>query len=466
MKTILTIGLALGLGLGALPIRAEDTAAVNEVLRLQKAGVPAETIVIFVQNQNRNYDLTAERIIFLRDQGLPPAVMNAMLANGRPAPAPAAGPEAVYAPQPTVQPGVVPPIVAQPAFDQDVAYFHQELSPYGQWILTEENQWCWQPAVAVGHPDWRPYWDQGHWLYTDHGWYWSSDYPWGWAAFHYGRWNLHPHHGWIWYPDREWAPAWVTWRMGGDYCGWAPLPQYSRYDYISGGLSFHGNRVAASFGFGLEWAQFNFSYVRDMGERPRARFRSETEARRIYSQTTVINNYSVSKTIVNNESRPRIVNQGIDPGRVAALRGKPVETVRIQDRRVPATTRVPERVDPRARTLEVYRPRLSEPTASARTQPALAPNPRTAAAPSQSERGRPQPPATRPPPAATTRSPGYVSPNPQGAPATRPGAVTAPRESTRTLPATPHASPAKTAPPQRPLPAKSQEDAKPGRGNN
>ncbi len=363
MKTIqsLAFAAACALGVGALPLRAEDTAAVNEVLRLKDAGVPEETIILFVRGRNKNYDLSAERIIVLREQGLPLAVMNAMIESGKTEGAPSPAPEPVYAPQPAPQPVVPPTVVAQPAFDQDAAYFHQELSPYGRWLLSEENQWYWQPTVAVVNPDWRPYWDQGHWIYTDHGWYWSSDYPWGWAAFHYGRWNLHPHHGWIWYPDREWAPAWVTWRMGGDYCGWAPLPQYSHYDYAGGGLSFHGRHVEAGFDFGLGWNHFSFSFVRDMGDRSRPRFRKESDARRIYSQTTVINNYSVSKTIINNETRPRVVNQGIDPGRVAAVRGKPIETVRIQDRRMPSPSRVPERVDARTKTLDVYRPRLAEP---------------------------------------------------------------------------------------------------------
>jgi hypothetical protein len=169
------IAAALALGVGPFRIQAEDTAVVNEVLRLKNAGVPEETIVIFVRSQNKNYDLSAERVIVLREQGIPLAVMNAMLKSGKTTAAPPPAPEPVYAPQPATQPVVSPTIVAQPAFDQDVACFHQELSPYGRWILSEENQWYWQPTVAVGNPNWRPCWDRGRWVYTDHGWYWSSD---------------------------------------------------------------------------------------------------------------------------------------------------------------------------------------------------------------------------------------------------------------------------------------------------
>lgn len=35
---------------------------------------------------------------------------------------------------------------------------------------------------------------------------------------------LDRHLGWIWVRGEEWAPAWVDWRRGSDYVGWAPLP--------------------------------------------------------------------------------------------------------------------------------------------------------------------------------------------------------------------------------------------------
>ena len=68
----------------------------------------------------------------------------------------------------------------------------------------------------------------GRWVYTEEwGWYWVSDEEeadWGWVAFHYGRWAHDRRLGWFWVPGDEWAPAWVDWRRGDDYVGWAPLP--------------------------------------------------------------------------------------------------------------------------------------------------------------------------------------------------------------------------------------------------
>ena len=107
--------------------------------------------------------------------------------------------------------------------DNEVSYqtFYDELSPYGQWIDYPEYGYVWVPDAS---PDFRPYSTNGHWVWTDdYEWMWVSDYDWGWAPFHYGRWEEDAYYGWIWIPGYEWSPAWVAWRDGGDYYGWAPL---------------------------------------------------------------------------------------------------------------------------------------------------------------------------------------------------------------------------------------------------
>jgi hypothetical protein len=289
--------------------------------------------------------------------------LSAMLVSGKNVVAPPVAPviQTQIASQPVVSlPGAVaaPPVaVAQPVLGADAAYFHQELSPYGRWILAEDNQWYWQPTVALTAPDWRPYWDKGHWVYTDHGWYWASDYTWGWAVFHYGRWHLHPRHGWIWFPDRLWGPAWVTWRAGGDYCGWAPLPPGAVYDQIGGGFIFRGKRVAVGFDFGLDWMHFSFSLVREMGEPPRAHLRKEEEIRAVFKQTTILNNYTVVKAAGPGAAPPRLFNHGLDPGRVASVRKQAVDTMRIEELRAPPPNRSHEHFDAKTKTLQVYRPR-------------------------------------------------------------------------------------------------------------
>ena len=103
------------------------------------------------------------------------------------------------------------------------ADFYEPLAAHGTWIEVGTYGRCWRPAhVAV---EWRPY-CYGHWVWTDCGWYWESDEPWGWSCYHYGSWTYDTGFGWVWVPGIEWAPAWVSWRVGGGYCGWAPLPPH------------------------------------------------------------------------------------------------------------------------------------------------------------------------------------------------------------------------------------------------
>lgn len=109
-----------------------------------------------------------------------------------------------------------------------VGVFFDRLAPHGRWARHGSHGYVFVPA-GVGR-DWRPY-TQGHWAYTnDYGWYWVSDEPFGWATYHYGRWGYSRSYGWYWVPGNVWAPAWVTWRTGGDYVGWAPIaPEGSGY---------------------------------------------------------------------------------------------------------------------------------------------------------------------------------------------------------------------------------------------
>jgi len=105
--------------------------------------------------------------------------------------------------------------------------FYSSLGPFGEWITVDAGVYAWRPMNVA--QDWRPYWD-GRWMWTDDGWYWDSDEPWAWATYHYGRWYFDDYYGWIWIPGYDWAPAWVEWRYGGDYVGWAPLGPYAVFD--------------------------------------------------------------------------------------------------------------------------------------------------------------------------------------------------------------------------------------------
>ncbi|TCD02960.1 DUF6600 domain-containing protein [Pedobacter psychroterrae] len=116
--------------------------------------------------------------------------------------------------------GTTQKVMAQ---DEDISLqsFYDELSPYGTWIQDSQYGYVWRPDVDQG--EFRPYYTNGRWAMTEYGNTWVSNYNWGWAPFHYGRWVYNRYNQWVWIPDTVWGPAWVSWRTGGGYYGWAPM---------------------------------------------------------------------------------------------------------------------------------------------------------------------------------------------------------------------------------------------------
>jgi DNA segregation ATPase FtsK/SpoIIIE-like protein len=106
--------------------------------------------------------------------------------------------------------------------DVSINVFFDRLGNEGRWVRHRRHNYVWIPVDV--DPDWAPY-TRGRWEYTDrHGWYFQSREPYAWAVYHYGRWGYDTDIGWFWVPGTRWAPAWVSWRRGGEYVGWAPLP--------------------------------------------------------------------------------------------------------------------------------------------------------------------------------------------------------------------------------------------------
>jgi hypothetical protein len=122
------------------------------------------------------------------------------------------------------------------------------LNPHGYWVVLPGHGRVWVPNKAVVGADFRPY-DRGHWANTEFGWTWVSDYNWGWVPFHYGRWIHSTAYGYAWIPGYRWSPAWVTWRHGGGYVGWAPYGWRASWGYnpwvFVGSRYFLSNRIHA-----------------------------------------------------------------------------------------------------------------------------------------------------------------------------------------------------------------------------
>jgi hypothetical protein len=195
---------------------------------------------------------------------------------------------------------------AQVSVNVSFQSFYDELSPYGDWISYPEYGYVWRPDNRYN--DFQPYRSEGHWAWSDDGWLWVSDYEWGWAPFHYGRWVYDSYDGWLWVPDYEWAPAWVVWRGGGDYYGWAPMSPASVSIYISAtGIMYQYNYWCFAPRQYITSPHLSNYYI-DRG-------RNTT----IINHTTIINNYSSNRDYVIGPSRnevERYTGSRISPVRI------------------------------------------------------------------------------------------------------------------------------------------------------
>ena len=211
---------------------------------------------------------------------------------------------------------LIPALQSARAADVSVDYFYDNLTG-GNWYEVADYGYVWQPDVA-SNPNWRPYTD-GYWAYTDVGWTWVSYEDFGWATYHYGRWARLADYGWVWVPGYDWGPAWVSWRTGGDYVGWAPLPPAGGEVVYEGRPI--GYRVDAEYDIGP--AYYNFIDLRYIGE-PVLRDRIfPWDQNVVYVERTV----NVTNITYNNGL---VYNYGPDYGTLSAYSVRPIQRLRLE----------------------------------------------------------------------------------------------------------------------------------------
>ena len=348
----------------------------DQVVRLGQSGADEKIISAYVEKAASPYQITGNDIIRLRDLGVSPTVILALIEHSQSAetlaPQPAVPAPTVAEPAPASAANATSPATSPIPETEAAADFYSSLSPYGSWQNVPDYGWCWQPTVVVVNPSWQPYCDSGNWLWSDNGWYWNSYYSWGWAPFHYGRW-YNPGSGWLWCPDRVWGSSWVSWRNSGSYCGWAPLPPGACYT-AGAGWSYRGVAVGVGFGFGLGAAQFTFvAHDRFTDSRVASHAVRGDAASAAYRNTTVINNYAAG---ANN----RVINHGVGRETIAAASRSPIRDVGVRELpRGNGPAVMPDRVTRVGNSSVVYRPgaQISVPrtTTAVQNNPALAARP-------------------------------------------------------------------------------------------
>ena len=319
----------------------------DQVVKLSQSGADESVIRAYVEKAAPPYRITGNEIVQLRDLGISQGVIMALIQHSESAPvsgtAEMIGPQSPLEAQQPAQTNV-----AEAPLSEDVAPFYDTLSPYGGWYDVPGYGWSWQPSVVVVNPGWRPYCDNGYWLWSDYGWYWNSYYSWGWAPFHYGRWYCHASRGWFWCPDRTWGAAWVSWRNSGRHCGWAALPPGAHFR--DGHWNFRDARVGADFDFGIRSDHFNFVEHGRFTDRQVGRHTvAGRDGQSVFQNSTVANNHVAGP---NN----RIINQGVGRDRIAAASQTPVRSVSVQELPRGTSATMPDRVSRVGNSEVVYRP--------------------------------------------------------------------------------------------------------------
>jgi hypothetical protein len=244
----------------------------------------------------------------------------------------------VYVPPENRVPPSPPPPENTPAdqwsYDnQDMSDFYGYLGPYGLWVSYTPYGYVWIPR-DIGYR-WRPY-SVGHWLWSDYGWTWISGERWGWLVYHYGRWGWDGRLGWFWVPDTVWGPAWVAWRWGDQYIGWAPLPPGG--DFVPG----YGFR---RWDVPIPGHYWNFV----AGQR----FLGSSLDRWILPPERNVSIISFTRLNVNIHVREnRIINDGVNVDYVHRVTNQVVERRELKDARGPGEARV------EGRDVVLFRPSL------------------------------------------------------------------------------------------------------------
>lgn len=218
----------------------------------------------------------------------------------------------------------------------DYTAFYNDLAPHGQWFRDPRYGMVWVPRVGAGFV---PYQTNGYWAMTQYGNTWMSSYSWGWAAFHYGRWTFDQMYGWIWLPGRTWGPAWVSWRQGGGYYGWAPLGP--------------GMSISMSFGYNPGFNCWTFVPAGNIYHTGGYNtYMRNVNIYNVYNRTTVINNY--------NRQGGRNYVLGPSRGDVEGSARRPVRVYNLSDRSTRGAASV------RGNNISLYRPDVAQVSRSTR----------------------------------------------------------------------------------------------------
>jgi len=216
---------------------------------------------------------------------------------------------------------VEPTYVESPTTAISMNFIFDYLSGYGHWVRHRYYGYVWVPRGVPRH--WRPF-TNGRWVWTEYGWTWFSYFDWGWLPFHYGRWGWDNRLGWFWVPDNVWAPAWVIWRTGDFYVGWAPLPPGVEF-VVGYGLRWKTRDLPHYYWVFVEGRRFSEAHLLDWVIPP--------------ERNMTIVNFTVVRDKMSFKDK-QIINDALRPDEIERLSRRPVTRVKLQEIKQPEPGRI------------------------------------------------------------------------------------------------------------------------------
>jgi hypothetical protein len=121
-------------------------------------------------------------------------------------------------------------------------------------------------------------------------------------------------------PGREWGPAWVSWRTGGDYVGWAPLPPRRAGDTYA---EFSPINARVDIDLDIGPAYYNFIDVRYIGE-PVLRERIFAADQNLTYITKTVNVTNITY------ANKQVYNRGPDYNTLSRYSTRPIQRLSLQ----------------------------------------------------------------------------------------------------------------------------------------
>ena len=137
-------------------------------------------------------------------------------------------------------------------------------------------------------------------------------------------------------PDTQWGPAWVTWRSGGNYYGWAPMEP--------------GISISVAFGGTYQAPVTRWVFVKNRDlDRPNVHNYSVNQTNNV----TIINNTRVIQNTRQGGQRNVTYVTGPDRDEVQKIKGRPINQVIVQDYDRPGQ-------DMNPREMRIYKPNVKQ----------------------------------------------------------------------------------------------------------